>query len=332
MAVKREIARVTDDAVWDAFVESSPQGSVFSTSAWMRAAAEAQGGEPVMLGVFENGRLSGGCAFLEIKRGPFRKATAPVLAPYCGFLFAPFSGTRPSEEESRNAVCAGALIEFLQKRYHHVLLIHDPRYLDMREFLWRGFSCQVKYTYILDLADPDKLWNELEDHKRRCIRKADTTLSIEETKDSLLFREMYSRLYRDRGIRMPVPKLLAGEIVDRMCARGIAKVNVVRDQKDELVVLKAVTFDNKTVYDFVDGAIPSRNNSGASTMLLWDVIRRHTGVHDRFDLVGANMRSIAFFKKGFGGVLTPYFVTEWYSSPLTRAAFTAYAGIRKVFR
>lgn len=332
MAVKREIARVTDDAVWDAFVELSPQGGVFSTSAWMRAAAEAQGGEPVMLGVFENGRLSGGCAFLEIKRGPFRKATAPVLAPYCGFLFAPFSGTRPSEGEHQHAVDAGALIASLLSGYQQVFLLHGPGVDDVREFLWRGFSCQVRYTYTLDIADAERLCDGLERKARRVVKKAEAGLFVENSRDTMVLGSRYEQLYRDRGIRPPIPRTLIETLARRALDEGIGEIRVARDSAGEVVSALFLVFDHRTVYALASGAIPSRNDEGGASLLFWDAMNRHAGTRATFDFVGANMRSIAFFKKGFGGRLTPYFVTEWYSSPLTRAMFTAYAGIRKVFR
>ncbi|HEX3000447.1 MAG TPA: GNAT family N-acetyltransferase [Armatimonadota bacterium] len=330
MAANLEASEIRDNLLWDAFVAESPQGNVFSTSAWMGAAAGAQGGIPRICGVFENGRLMAGASFLELARGPFRKATIAPLAPYCGFLFAPFSGTRPSEEESRNAALAEALIRCLLSRYHHVLLVQDPRYQDMREFLQKNFACRVRYSYILDITDIDRLRERMEPRVRSVIRKAESSLTVSGVIGLDEFGGLYERVYRDRGNHCPIPRAYVERLSGDLISAGIAEMRAVRDQSGALIAAHVVVFDRDTVYGLTNGAVPDRSSSGAFSLLLWDTIQRHRVTRKRYDLTGANLPSIAFFKKGFGGALAPYFVTERYSSPLVRAAFSLYTGIHKV--
>jgi hypothetical protein len=331
VAGKLETAGIEDKELWDAFVTASPQGSVFSTSAWLESAAGAQGGVPIYLGVFENGRLSAGTAFIGMKRGPVRKATAPVLAPYCGFLYAPFSGTKPSEEESRNSACAATIIDYLIPRYGHIFLVQDPRITDVREFLWRGFSCPVRYTYLLDITAPDRLWERMERRVRTVIRNAETSLALDGALDIGEFGGLYERTYRDRGNPPPIPRELVERLVERLIRGGAAEMRSVRDERGEPVAAMVFTFDRRSVYALVSGTIPSKNPSGASSLLFWDAVQRHAGLREKLDLVGANFRTIAFFKKGFGGALAPYFATERYASPAIRAALTLYTRLRKAF-
>lgn len=331
MAGKLETARIDDPVRWDALAAESPQGSVFSGSAWVRAAAKAQGGVPVMLGVSEDGKLAGGVAFVDIRKGPFRKATTPVLTPYCGFLYAPFPGTKPTEEEGRNAALAEALIEHLLPRYGQIFLSHDPRVGDMREFLWRGFSCPVRYTYILDIREPDRVWERMERRVRTVIRNAESALTLDGAIPVEEFGRLYERTYGDRGNPPPVPRAMVERITACALESGAAEMRTVRDAGGEPVAAMVFVFDHRSVYALVSGTVPSRNPSGASSLLFWDAVRRHGGIREQFDLVGANLRSIAFFKKGFGGALTPYFATERYASPAIRAAFTFYTRLRKVF-
>ena len=74
------------------------------------------------------------------------------------------------------------------------------------------------------------------------------------------------------------------------------------------------------------GADPSHRDSGATSLLYWKVMEGTTRA--RFDFVGANLASIAFFKRGFGGDLVPYFATEGFGSPLLRSAVR----LRRVLR
>ncbi|MHB9029685.1 MAG: GNAT family N-acetyltransferase [Candidatus Latescibacterota bacterium] len=331
MAGKLETARIEDRGLWNEFVTASPQGSVFSTTAWLESAAGAQGGVPAFLGVFGDGQLLAGAAFIEVKRGPVRKASAPVLAPYCGFLYAPFSGTKPSEEQSRNSACAAALIDYLLPRYGHVFLVQDPRVTDVREFLWRGFSCPVRYTYLLDITDPDRLWEGMERRVRTVIRNAGTSLAPGGALEIREFGRLYERTYRDRGNPPPIPRALVENLVERLIREGVAEMRSVRDEQGAPVASMVFAFDRRSVYALVSGTIPSRNPSGASSLLFWDAVKRHAGLRGQLDLVGANIRSIAFFKKGFGGTLTPYYATERYASPVIRAALNLFTRMHKAF-
>ncbi len=330
-AAKGEVRKIEDPDVWDRFVAESPQGTVFSTLGWMRIAAEAQGGEPVALGVFEGDRLLGGASFLEISKGPFRKATTPSLTPYGGILYRPFHGKRRSDEEGLWHSCAVPLADYLGRRYDFVCLVHPHPVMDARPFSWSGFDSRVRYTYHLDIASPDAVWDNLEHRMKTVIRNADGELTVESSPWTAGFAELYEHVYRDRGGEPPV----ARGVVERMAPAAIAScggdLRIVRDADGTALCAGLFVSDVHAVYAWVSGALPSRNSSGAMSCLVWDTVRRYSGKVPVFDMVGANIPGVAFYKRGFGGALVPYYVTERYGSPFARAFFTLYSLIRKVF-
>jgi hypothetical protein len=330
MAANLETAEIGDNLLWDAFVAESPQGSVFSSSAWMRAAAAAQGGRPVLLGVLENGKPVAGTAFVEVVRGPLRKATSPVLTPYGGMMYGPYTGKRPSEAESFHHACAEVLIDHLRKRYSSIFLVHDPNFTDVRPFVWKGFCTSVRYTYIMDLSDLDHLWDLVERRVRTVIRNGESVLALDGPLGIKEFGELYERTYRDRGNTPPIARSIVERMIEPLLAEGIAEMRTVRDVEGSPIAAMVFAFDRRTVYALVSGTIPARNPSGASSLLFWDAAKRHAGTRAQLDLVGANIPSIAFFKKGFGGALAPYYCTERYSSPAVRAAFSLYHRMHKV--
>jgi hypothetical protein len=330
-AAKGEVKKIEDPETWDRFVEESPQGTVFSTLGWMRIAAEAQGGEPVALGVFEGEKLLGGAAFLEIKKGPFRKATTPALTPYGGILHRPFRGKRSSEEESLRHSCAGPLVDHLNRRYDFVYLVHPPSVSDVRPFSWNGFDSRVRYTYHLDIASPDAVWDGFEHRMKTVIRNAEGELTVESSPWTGGFAELYEHVYRDRGGEPPV----ARGVVERMAPAAIdscgGDLRIVRDPDGTAVCAGLFVRDGHAVYAWVSGALPSRNSSGAMSCLVWDTVRRYSGSVPVFDMVGANIPGVAFYKRGFGGTLVPYYATGRYGSPFARAVFSLYSHIRKAF-
>lgn len=136
---KLTVKRIEDVSLWDKFVATSPQGTIFSTSRWLNAASSVQGGESLIVGVWKNDQLVAGVSCIHITQGPFKKATSPVMTPYGGILCRPDAGKRPSEAESFNMCCAEQLIRYLSTRYHHVFLVHAPELKDIRPFIWAAW-------------------------------------------------------------------------------------------------------------------------------------------------------------------------------------------------
>ncbi|MCY4605316.1 MAG: hypothetical protein OXE49_13885, partial [Gemmatimonadetes bacterium] len=84
MADTFEIRLVTDDTAWDAFVRQAVGGTAFSTSAWLRCAAAATGGQVHLLGCYRNDRLVAGISGLARRRMGLYRLETPELTPYTG--------------------------------------------------------------------------------------------------------------------------------------------------------------------------------------------------------------------------------------------------------
>jgi len=326
------VEKIEDTSLWDKFVEASPQGTVFSTSQWLNAVSSVQGGEPLMVGVWKNDQLIAGVSCIHIAHGPFKKATSPVMTPYGGIIYRPDPGKRHSEAESFNMSCAQQLIKYLNTRYHQVFLVHTPEFKDIRPFTWAGWREKVLYTYIMDITDIERLWNLLERKVRTVIRNAESSLEIGGAIDSAHFTELFKRIYKDRGWSPPVKPAVVNALLDKVIDTDIAEMRTVRNKDGYVISAMVLVFDGRSVYAWISGSIPEENASGAFTLLFWDAVKRHTGIHEKFDMVGANIPSISFFKKRFAGVLTPYYVTERYSSPISQVIMRTYSSMKRLKR
>jgi len=316
---------IDDMSLWDGFVSESPQGTIFSTSQWLEAACAAQGGEPRCLAVMADGRLVAGATCVHIARGPLRKASTPVLTPYGGIVYRPDPGKRHSEAESFNMSCAEALDLYLTSRYHNVFLVHAPGFTDVRPLTWADWKEHVRYSYVMDITDVDSLWGLLERRVRTVIRNAESSLELGGPIDTGSFTELYERIYRDRGTRLPVGSEVVRRFVDNVMKLDKAEMRTVRNEHGDIVSSMILVRDERTVYAWLSGSVPGENSSGAFTLLFWDAVKRYTKECAKLDMVGANIASLAFFKKGFAGSLTPYYVTEYHRSKMTRLLFGAYS-------
>jgi hypothetical protein len=319
------VGEITDHLLWDDFVETSPQGTVFSSSAWLKASSSAYGGRPVFFGAKEHGELVAGVTYVEITKGPFKRATTPILTPYGGLLY---SGNPDLNNDSLRMVCTESIIRRLQKKYDHVFLVNAPGLDDIRSFLWQNWEEKVKYTYRLDLDGTESIWNKFRKSTQKHLRRAEETLKVEDSADIGRIGELYRRALSERG-KTGTPEAMSMKMVSLLIESGIAIAAIAVENGADAALLVRVS-DSNSVYAWVGGTLPDKSHLYADSFLIWDIIKRYSGKIKRFDLMGANIPSVAWFKKGFGGVLTPYYVTECYSSKTVRTAFNLYSGIRKL--
>ncbi len=304
-----EIHLVNDDVLWDALVQQALGGTIFSTSAWLNCAARATGGEAHRIGCFRNGNLIAGLSGLARKRSGLNRLETPELTPHTGVLLAPVKSKGPTKAEAEQHRACGLLIDYLEKKYDHVFLVHTPTITDMRPFTWRNWDARLRYTYQIDPSDNEALWDKVERRTRTVIRKAQKlSYALYSTNDTALFRRLYETLYAQQDGGPPIAGAIAERFVASVLEANLGQAYKIEDPEGHIasVVVFVNSFD--TTYAWAAGADPALNNTGATSLLYWQYLCKTE--YKRFDFVGANIPAVAFFKRGFGGDLAPYYVSE----------------------
>src|SRR5205823_9304662 len=98
---------------WNAFVESSPQGSVYSTSTYLSALCSALGVRFRILAAKRGDELLGGVAFVEQQVGAGLRVAPRPLLYYNGLLLAEHSTKYPSQRTARILEVTAALEQAL---------------------------------------------------------------------------------------------------------------------------------------------------------------------------------------------------------------------------
>ena len=326
MADTFEIQLVTDDTAWDAFVHQAVGGTVFSTSMWLCCAAAATGGQVHRLGCYRNGRLVAGLSGLARRRMGLYRLETPELTPHTGLLLAPVAGKGPAKGEAAQHRACTHLLDYLAKHYHRVFLVHAPAIADVRPFTWQGWDAHLRYTYRLPLGDSNALWERTERRTRTAIRKAEKLgYQLRPTSDVALFRRQYEAIYANQASGPPIAAAVAERFVAAALEGGLARAYAIASPDGSAAVVAFVEGFDAT-YAWAAGADPAYNHTGAISLLYWQYLT--ASPHQRFDFVGANIPSIAFFKRGFGCDLVPYYAVVGYKSRWVKRAF----GVRRALR
>jgi len=321
-----EVQPVEDYAIWDTFVSQSIGGTIFSTQPWLDCAAQTLGGQFKLYGCYKNGHLIAGLSGLEQKRSGLRFLRTPDLTPHGGMLYAPIPSKGPAKLEAEWGRATRTLLDYLQQRFDYFFLVQAPGLNDIREFAWTDWDIRVRYTYQIDLSDLGALWERVERRTRTVIRKAEKlNFDVLPTSDWELLKSYYELIYSQQEGGTPVDPGLVRDFAANAAKRNLVEAYKVESPTGEVASIVVFVRGFDTVYAWLNGKDPALNSTGAESLLYWRYFARTE--YQKFDFVGANMPAIAKFKRGFGGDLVPYFVTERYRNQLVKAAHT---GRRKV--
>lgn len=174
-------------------------------------------------------------------------------------------------------------------------------------FHWAGYRTEVQYTYRLEgVRSEDKLWAGLRGNIRGDIGKARKRLVVRDDLGIDASYAVWAKTFARQGLPPPV-SLSDLERIDAACAARNARAMLFASNEAERVHAVAyAVWDDKAAYYLLGGGDPDLRNSGATSLLVWELIMRAREVTDVFDFEGSMMEPLERFFRAFGGRQTPY--------------------------
>ncbi|MDX1439137.1 MAG: GNAT family N-acetyltransferase [Rubricoccaceae bacterium] len=293
----------------------SPQRTAFAHPDYILAASAAFDLPSFWLGVYEDDELCAAVPLLEKTRGPFRAAALPPLTP----IFSPLLRENPRESDfHRGDTCLDTLIEALGS-YHQATLQLHPSLTDTRPFGWASWMTSPRYTYVVDLTREEELLSTWSQSARNIARKENEEFVVDESNVLApiaidLVLESYSRQGKKLGIEGGALDTLVERVVNANLARVFAAESVARKKHEAAAI---ILHDGISAHFWLAGSTPGK----AMTVLLGHVLGKLKDEDfELFDFVGANVPSIAEFKRSFGSELRVYYLARRIRHPLLRIA------------
>jgi len=304
-----------DESEWNALVDTSLQGNIFSDPRYLRALNAPY---TCYLVKAQHGETLAGVVVME-NSGSMHVAPFPNT-PYQGVLFSHSVSTRPSLKRVTSEFrLTEYLIHVLCELYGNFSMALSPTFADLRPFLWHNyheanlprFAIINRYTATLDLRD-FRLENYLKNI--RTVRRQEfkkTTAEITETKDSALFLDLYAKTFERQGIVISQQQLeLVTGIVTSALANRFGCLSMATTI-DGIASMSLFVYDSHSAYYLFGANNPELRNSGASTALMINNIcaMAELGL-SKVDFVGVNSPNRGDFKLSFSPVLTPYYEVQ----------------------
>ena len=314
-----EIRISEEPEVWDRFVCSSPQGTVFMLFDFI-----------VDLSIhYELVTLYDGDEIVAVTVVFFNNENMPQESPnmfmfYQGIILKDYQGLEIHSRITHEFKILTSFLEKLTSRYDQLSFCNSWRLSDIRPFQWHNyhtpengqFEIKLRYTGIIDLekyTDFKEYLSKIRILRRREWKKASVEFVIEETNDVDLLLDIQDVTYKRQEIELPKQlRKYRHSIVDNALRSGYGKMMKATGSDGTVDSVKFFLYDDVCAYYLFGGNNPNGRGSGASTFLMLNFIKDAMEKRLKYvDFCGVNSPNRGDYKISFNAELKPYFVTNY---------------------
>jgi len=318
---KYRLELVQDNEAWDSLVHSSPQGTIFAQSNYLRLAVNNYR----CYWVLKGNQIKGG---LSIVLNPKEDACVlDDLVVHNGLLFVDDGTQKTTKKYSERFQITEFVINWLIDRFRNVELSLSPQFQDPRPFLWHNyhsndpkdqFVINLKFTSYLEISSLSRsdqeestaLFRELEPIRQRNIREARRDGATYELKPHPeIFIEYYAELMRKQSQKIETGKLhRMRNLIKGLIHLEQAIMVMSRNGDGQPVYATIFCWDKTRAYYLFGAPNPNATNRYKGTISFWDgfheLARRGISI---IDMEGVNSPNRGWFKLSFGGDLRSYY-------------------------
>jgi len=316
-----------DRAQWDALAEKADPG-FYGRSDWLDAICGATGMEPQYVVVTARETPVLRAALARKRRWGQEFLLTPASAAYAGWAEAFPDDLAPERREARRIEVADELAAWCEDHAAWTRIVLPPEMIDARAFIWRGWRAEVRYTYRTSAAD-DAATAMHENARRQVKKAARLTVACPEGVEAVrALAAVIEPTFRRQGEPLPTPAAAWRAYLDALV--GLPSVRIVAAFDGETPhAAMALGFDTHRAYELLAGTSEEGLASGASALVMQAAMREAAACVGELDLAGANIPSIARFKRGFGGRLVPYIAVSHAGSTWSRWLATGAPRLRR---
>jgi len=288
---------------WNAFVDKSPQGSIYATTTYL----DALDVDYKLLALQVGDTIQAG---MVLSKGMFKSHSNPLFVKYLGLMFEPMASPKQAVNTSREIKLSEPFINYL-KTIPGVQYTFSPEYTYWAPFYWAGYKQQTAYTYVMPLSRKDSWFKEATNEVRICHRKALENgfklvrLNPENEDEMAGQYALNMAAYLKRNQKPPISRERFDKFVRAMHKADAIRLYTVRNSEGMDLVSGVIVFDKRKSYFIINGTHDDAPHF-ANSFLFTELVKT---IHDMgldFDFEGSMIEPIAHFIRFFNGEITAY--------------------------
>jgi hypothetical protein len=286
---------------------------VYHLSKWITTIAKIFHLDYMMIGVFDDSQLIGGCVFyIKDFFHIFKKGTTDVpFTKYGGFVFAYPTSTKLRTCEMREHEIMSLILEKIQTSdLINVNLVNGPCITDIRPFTWTGWRERVYYTYVKSLDDD--ILPTLSYGARRSIRTAQNNgITIKKEYDPDTYWKLTGATYSRQNLENPFQKEDLFSVMEMLIDNNLGEMWIARMPSEVPAAAVFTLYDSHMAHGSSGANDPEFRQTGAASLLLfamWEDLQKRG--FKKYNLMAGNTPHLAKFYAGFNPRRIPYYGVE----------------------
>lgn len=312
---------------WNNIAKESPYGTIFHTLEWMEVLERVHCVQKLSLGIYKKDELIGIFPAFSRRKGFIELITSPLRE-----AATPYGGPIIKENLLKEAILA---FDEFTKDASYVDITFSPK-LSLNDEILSNYNYDERFTYILNLNQAkDDIWKNLNKKCRNAVRKAEKSnvRIIEGDKKAYLeeYYKMVEDTYKKSNTKPPISIKYYKTVFEVLYPDNLKVLFAEYDGK--LIAGAIFPYFYDRIYYWDGASYPEYNNVAPNNLIQWHLIG--WAVENEFkiyDMIGANIPSIAKFKASFGGDLVRYFYIYKFNSVLAKYGRKSYIWWRKNVR
>ena len=298
---------------WDQLVARSDFGTIYHTSLWITTISKMLHLEHVIIGVFNESELIGGCSFFIKKIFPGFKIgyTLAPLTYYGGFVLPPPNSTNVRSSETKTHEVISLILEKIQLfNLVKVNITNGPAFVDIRPLSQQGWREQVYYTYVISLEN--EIFSSFSREVRKSIKKAENCgITVKKEYNPDIYWKLKTLTYDKQNLKVPVQKEYLFTLMEILYQHNLGEMWIAETPSGDPAAAVFNLFDAHMANGWEGASNPQFRDTGAVSLLLFETMKDYQNRGFRsMNLMAGNLPHLAKFYSSFNPKLIPYYSVE----------------------
>lgn len=291
------------------FSEQTPSLPLFLQPWWLDAVTQPDGKVwEVLLARNKSGEIEAVMPFVYGSKFGMRFAVTPQLTQYTGVWIVDKEGESATDRLSREKKLQNDIIRQLEALKLAFFDVKFPlTYTYWSPFYWAGYRQETHYTYrIEDLRDIEKVYNNVDNVKKRHIRSAEKQLEVRFDMSAQAFYQLQCLQLETQKQDNVASEALIINLIDAARERQQGFVVSAGEPNGDIHAAYFIPYDQHAAYELISAIHPNHRTSGGSVLALWHAIQKASEVTRTFDFEGSMIENVEHNNRQFGGIPIPY--------------------------
>ena len=266
--------------------------------------AVCQNGDWEVAMVKQAGKIVGVLPYYIKQKGLFRYITMPPLTKMMG----PY--VLPAYRQDKSFLkISTALIEQLPSVAAHEQLL-DYSIDNWLPFYWKGYQQTTRYSYLLDLSNMERVFENLSaDYKNNKIKKAKELVNVVQDQPLEVLYQVNKMSFDRQQLAIPYDLVFLKRVDEALMEQEARAMFFAIDESEQIHAVAYLIWDKTRAYYLLAGDDPALRKSGAGILLAWRAIQYTNEVLGLpvFDFQGSMIPAIERVRRQFGATRQPYF-------------------------